>query len=149
MDASKKTILFSIAGAVVASIVVQQIAYRNSMEFKIRSYYERLSRSQVNQEEDARFCLDEGNKMSATNPYRLAQIYLKAKDPKDLDYPFYLAQILKAKDLAKDLDSLTPYEERIYSCLMGEDPLFVPRISRLVEAVESAPSGGSGSPTND
>jgi len=36
MNANKKTILLSIVGAIVASILVQQIAYRNSMEFKLK-----------------------------------------------------------------------------------------------------------------
>ena len=48
MDTNKKTILLSIVGAILAAIAVQQIAYRNSLEYKIS---EELKRNSANQGE--------------------------------------------------------------------------------------------------
>ncbi len=50
MRANSKTILISVLGAVIASIIVQQIAYRNSLEFKVKEALNQ-GRQQAEQEE--------------------------------------------------------------------------------------------------
>jgi len=94
MDANKKTILLSVVGAIVAAIVVQQIAYRNSMEFKIRSGMEQLEQQRSKterenaeatgkKEEWRKFC-EEANPYGAASDLlaeRVASFYTSANLP--------------------------------------------------------------------
>jgi hypothetical protein len=81
MDANKKTILLSVVGAIVAAIVVQQIAYRNSMEFKIRSGMEQeKSRIVAEDYKFARWCERAGRAMKKQYPDRLAEIYAATRN---------------------------------------------------------------------
>jgi len=50
---SRNPVFLSIAGAVLASVIVQQIAYRNSMEYKIRSFFESQKAEARKQEEES------------------------------------------------------------------------------------------------
>ena len=65
MDINKKTVLLSVAGAVVAAIIVQQIAYRNSMEFKLKEFFKQEQKRA--ESEEAKKCADY-QQMKARNP---------------------------------------------------------------------------------
>ena len=99
----KLTILLSLLGAAIVSVVVQQITYRNSMEFQIRSAMEQ-ERSKVDAEnqEWKSWCISKGRKMKMEEPKRLVEIHIATIGGET------------------DKLSLTPDEERLSLCITAK-----------------------------